>query len=215
MDPQELYRQKLLSIPEAVNLVQSHQTIGVAMAASEPPGLLAELSNHRDRLVDVTVWVCLPLRQYDFILKPEMAGHFFVQNWFYGAPDRKVHPQGRTSYIPNNLHQAATVKLLAAGGRVNVFWGTATPPDKRGYMSLSLGLVEEKQLIETADLVVLEINENLPWTLGDTQIHISEVDVVVENHVPLAQLPPAPPSELAAAPTASRENNTSCGACSA
>ena len=195
MDPQELYRQKLLSIPEAVSLVQSHQTIGVAMAASEPPGSLAELGNHRDRLEDVTVWVCLPLRQYDFILKPEMAGHFFVQNWFYGAPDRKVHPQGRTSYIPNNLHQAATVKLLAAGGRVNVFWGTATPPDKRGYMSLSLGLVEEKQLIEAADLGVLEINENLPWTLGDTQIHISEVDHVVENHVPLFQFPPAPPSE--------------------
>ena len=56
-------------------------------------------------------------------------------------------------------------------------------------MSLSLGLVIEKQLIEAADLVVLEINENLPWTLGDTQIHISEVDYVVENHVPLADLP--------------------------
>ena len=195
MDPKELYKQKLLSMPEAVALVQSHQTIGVAMAASEPAGLLAELGNHRSRLQDVTVWVCLPLRQYDFILKPEMAGHFFVQNWFYGAPDRRVHPEGRTSYIPNNLHAAATVKLAAAGGKVNVFWGTATPPDERGYMSLSLGLVMEKQLIEAADLVILEINENLPWTLGDTQIHISEVDHVVENHIPLFSFPPAPPSE--------------------
>ncbi len=194
MNPQELYRQKLLTIPEAVALVHSHQTIGVAMAASEPAGLLAELGNHRSRLEDVTVWVCLPLRQYDFILQPEMAGHFFVQNWFYGAPDRRVHPEGRTSYIPNNLHAAATVKLAAAGGRLNIFWGTATPPDARGYMSLSLGLVMEKQLIESADLVVLEINENLPWTLGDTQIHISEVDHVVENHIPLFLFPPAPPS---------------------
>ena len=62
-------------------------------------------------------------------------------------------------------------------------------------MSLSLGLVIEKQLIEAADLVILEINENLPWTLGDTQIHISEVDYVVENNVPLVELPPAPPTE--------------------
>lgn len=195
MDPQQEYKQKLLTIPEAVSLVQSHQTIGAAMAASEPVGLLTELGNHNHRLTDVTVWVCLPLRLYDFILKPEMAGHFFVENWFYGAPDRKVHGEGRTSYIPNNLHQAATVKLKAANNRVNVFWGTATPPDKRGYMSLSLGLVLEKQLIEAADLVILEINENLPWTLGDTQIHISEVDHVVENTVPLFQFPPAPPSE--------------------
>ena len=63
-------------------------------------------------------------------------------------------------------------------------------------MSLSLGLIVEKELIEAADLVVLEINENMPWTLGDTQIHLSEVDHIVENHVPLFELPAGPPSEL-------------------
>ncbi len=195
MNPKDLYRQKHLSIPEAVSLVHSHQTIATAMAAAEPTGLLGELCNHRDRLEDVTVWVCLPLRLYDFILKPEMSGHFFVENWFYGAPDREVHPQGRVSYIPNNLHQAASDKLAAAGNHVNVYWGTATPPDSRGYMSLSLSLVIEKPLMEAADLVVLELNENLPWTLGDTHIHISEVDYVVENHVPLFELPSAPPAD--------------------
>jgi len=195
MRPHELNTQKRLSIPEVVSLVQSHQSIAVAMAAAEPPGLLGELGRHRDRLEDVTVWVCLPLRLYDFVLKPEMAGHFFVENWFYGAPDREVHPQGRTSYIPNNLHAAATAKLHAAGHRLDTFWGTATPPDRRGYMSLSTSLVIEKPLMEAAARVILEINENLPWTLGDTQVHISEVDHVVENHVPVFELPATPPAE--------------------
>ncbi len=196
MNPQEQYKQKLITIPEAVGKLKSHQTLGVAMAASEPPALLTELGKHRDRLEDVKVWVCLPMGSYDFVLDPSMEGHFFVENWFYGNTDRKVHSQGRESYIPNNLHQAATRKLYATKNRVNVFFGTATPPDARGYLSLSLGLVMEKQLIEAADLVILEINENLPWTLGDTQIHISEVDYVVENHVPLMQLPIAPPTEV-------------------
>jgi len=195
VNPQQLYKQRLLSIPEAVSLVQSHQTIVAAMAASEPPGLLSELGNHKDRLEKVTVWVCLPLRLYDFVLKPEMAGHFFVENWFYGAPDRKVHPQGRTSYIPNNLHAAARDKLKAGGNHVDIFWGTATPPDKRGFMSLSTCLIYEKMMIDAADMVILEINENLPWTLGDTQIHISDVDHVVENHIPLFELPVAPPAK--------------------
>jgi acyl-CoA hydrolase len=195
MDYRDLYKQKLISIPEAVGKLQSHQTLGLAMAASEPPGLMNELGNHRERLEDVTVWVCLPLGSYSFVLDPEMEGHFFVENWFYGAADRKVHEQGRESYIPNNLHQAATKKLYAAKDRVNVFFGTATPPDERGYMSLSLGLVIEKQLIEAADLVILEINENLPWTLGDTQLHISEVDYIVENTVGLPELPVVPPTE--------------------
>jgi len=195
MDPQELYTKKLISIPEAVSLVKSRQSVATGIAASEAVGLLSELGRHKDILEDVHVWVCLPLRAYDYAVKPEMAGHFFVENWFYGAGDRQAHAQGRVSYIPNNLHQAATNKLLAAGGKVNVFFGTATPPDKRGYMSLSLGLVIEKQLIESADLVILEVNRNLPWTLGDTQVHISEVDYLVENHVPLFESPPVPPTE--------------------
>jgi len=195
MNPKDQYKQKLISIPEAVGKLQSRQSLGLAMAASEPPGLMNELGNHRDRLEDVHVWVCLPLGYYSFIQDPSMEGHFFVENWFYGAADRKVHDQGRESYIPNNLHQAATKKLYAAGERVNVFFGTATPPDDRGYMSLSLGLVIEKQLIEAADLVILEINENLPWTLGDTQVHISEVDFVVENNAPLPELPVVPPTK--------------------
>jgi len=195
MNPKELYKQKLISIPDAVGKVRSHQTIGVAMAASEPPGLLGELAKHRDRLESVRVWVCLPLGAYDFVLDPSMDGHFFVENWFYGNSDRAVHGQGCESYIPNNLHEAASKKLYAANNKVNVFFGTATPPDARGYMSLSLGLVIEKQLIAAADLVILEINENLPWTLGDTQIHLSEVDYIVENNVSVAQLPVAPPTE--------------------
>ena len=56
-NPQDIYRQKLLSIPDAVSLVQSNQTIGTAMAASEPVGLLTELGKHCGRLEDVTVWV--------------------------------------------------------------------------------------------------------------------------------------------------------------
>ncbi|HZW04458.1 MAG TPA: hypothetical protein VFF68_11065, partial [Anaerolineaceae bacterium] len=195
IDPVELYRKKRISIPEAVSLVQSNMTIGTGIAASEASGLLTELANHKDRLENVTTWVCLPLRTYAYATAPEMAGHFFVENWFYGAPDRKVHGEGRMSYIPNNLHRASTDKLAATQGRLDIFWGVATPPDSRGFMSLSLGLVIEKQLLEAADLVVLEINENLPYTLGDTQVHISDVDYVVENHVPVFELPPTPPTE--------------------
>jgi acyl-CoA hydrolase len=189
------YQGKLISLSDAVPKIQSGDRNGIAMAASEPCGLLTELAKQKDRLEDVHTWVCLPMRSYDYAISQEMDKHFFVENWFYGASDRKVHSQGRMSYIPNNLHRAASDKLHATGGKLNVFWGTATPPDVRGYMSLSLSLVVEKELIQAADLVVLEINENLPWTLGDTQIHLSEVDFVVENHVPLFELPAALPSE--------------------
>lgn len=195
MNLDELISRKTISIPQAVSMVQSHQSIATGIAGSEASGLLSELANHRDRLEDVHVWVCLPLRSYDYLVKPEMSGHFFVENWFYSGTDRLIHPQGRVSYIPNNLHRAATDKLIANKGHLNIFWGTATPPDKRGFMSLSLGLVIEKQLIDAADLVVIETNENMPWSLGDTQVHISEVDYLVQNNQPLFELPSVPPTD--------------------
>lgn len=190
------YDEKLISIPDAVSMVNSHQIIGTAIAASEPAGLLTELANQKDRLIDVHTWVCLPMRAYEYATNTEMSTHFYVDNWFYGINDRKVHNQGRMSYIPNNLHRAASDKLIASKGKLDVFWGTATPPDERGFMSLSLSLVVEKELLNAADLVILEINENLPWTLGDTQVHISEVDYVVENHVPLFELPNVPSNSI-------------------
>lgn len=193
MDAKTLYQSKLISIPEAVGLVQSGQTIVAAMCASEPVGLLSELEHHADRLHDVQVYMCLPMRTYGFYTRPEMAGHFFLNNWFYGAPDRKAHSLGLVSYVPNNLHRAAADRISAGG--LNIFWGTATPPNDRGIMSLSTSLVFERQLLDEADLVVLEINDQLPWTLGDTQIHVRDVDYIVEHSTPLVQLPAVAPAE--------------------
>jgi len=192
VDVKELYKRKLISLEEAVRLVQSNQKICTAMAASEPAGLLTALTGRKDELENVTIVSCLIMRDYE-IFKPEMTGRFLNETWFYGPGDRANHVHGNVTYIPNNLHEAGKKKL--ANDKINIFWGTATPMDKRGYFSLSLGLTYEKLMIEQADLVVLEINENLPWTLGDTQVHISEIDHVVENTIPLVQLPPVEPGE--------------------
>jgi acyl-CoA hydrolase len=190
------YKSKLISLQEAVAKVQSGQTIGIGIAASEPVGLFNELANQADRLFDITTWTCLPMRPYEIFLDPKMEGHFFNENWFYGAPDRKVHSEGRVSYTPNNLHQAATDKLKGHGGKLDFMFGTATPPNEEGYLSLSLGVVAERELMEAADTVILEINENLPWTEGDTIVHVSDIDYFVEHNCELIEVPIEAPTEL-------------------
>ena len=190
------FKEKIISIQDAVEMVQSHQMIGLGIAGSEPVGLLTALASQKDRVEDVTIWTCLPMRSYEIFMESEMAGHFFNQNWFYSDTDRRVHPEGRVSYIPNNLHSAASEKLHATGGHLDIFWGTATPPNEEGYISLSLGLIVQRDLFEAADLKIIEINENLPFTYGDTLIHVSEVDYFVENHVPLVELPSVPPTDI-------------------
>jgi acyl-CoA hydrolase len=194
--PTKLFEDKYISLLDAVSMVQSHQTIGVGIAGAEPVGLLTTLAEKALDLQDVHCWTCLPMRAYDIFTKPEMAGHIYNENWFYSFSDRQCHSEGRVSYIPNNLHRAATDKLSATKGHLDIFWGTATPPNADGYMSLSLGLIVQKDLLEAADLKILEVNPNLPWVYGDTLVHVSEVNYLVENHVPLVELPSEPPTEI-------------------
>ncbi len=196
MTKAKAFTEKYRNLSEAASMIKSGQTIGVGIAGSEPTGMLKEMANHANRLEGIHFWTCLPMRPYDIFTKPEMAGKFFNENWFYSVTDRKVHAEGRVSYIPNNLHRAATDKLFATNGHLDVFIGTATPPNDEGYMSLSLGLIVQRDLLEAADLKILEINENLPWTYGDTLVHVDDVDVIVENHTPLVELPSIPPSEV-------------------
>ena len=190
------FKQKYISPLDAVAKIKSNQTIGVGIAGAEPVGLLTAMADVAQNVENVHFWTCLPMRAYDIFTKPEMAGHIFNENWFYSYTDRKIHNEGRVSYIPNNLNRASTDKLYSTKGKLNIFWGTATPPNDEGYMSLSIGNIVQRDLLEAADLKILEINENLPFTYGDTLVHISEVDYVVENHVPLVELPSDPPSEL-------------------
>ncbi|OQB06905.1 MAG: Succinyl-CoA:coenzyme A transferase [Deltaproteobacteria bacterium ADurb.Bin207] len=135
------------------------------------------------------------MRAYDIFVKPEMEGHFFNENWFYGAPDRAVHMEGRVSYTPNNLHRAGRDKLVGNKGKLDMFMGTCTPPNAEGMVSLSMGVVVEREMIDAARTVILEVNRNLPWTDGDTVIPISMVDHFVENDSLLVQVPQTEPSE--------------------
>jgi acyl-CoA hydrolase len=190
------YINKTISLKDVVSKIKSNQTIGVGIAGAEPVGLLTTMAERATDLDNIHFWTCLPMRRYDIFSKPEMDGHIFNENWFYSGTDRAVHPEGRVSYIPNNLHRAGTDKLFSTRGHLDVFWGTATPTNEEGYLSLSIGLIVQKDLFEAADLKILEINENLPWTYGDTLVHISEVDFLVENHVPVIELPSVPPSAI-------------------
>ncbi len=69
-----------------------------------------------------------------------------------------------------------------------------TPPDENGYMNLSLfaGLVPHS-IREQAELVFVEVNRNTPWLISpDYQIHVSQVNGIVENDSPLFEMPEIP-----------------------
>jgi acyl-CoA hydrolase len=194
MNHLEIYRSKLVAADEAVAHIRSDYDVIVAMCASEPQGCLSRFHIVGDRVENVRVFSCLTLKPYDFYMKPEMKGRFELASWFHAPGSRESLKKGigTVTYVPNMLHRAASDRIHAH--RPDIFFGTCTPPDRHGFVSLSIGLTYEKDIIEAASLVVLEVNPRLPRTYGDTQVHVSQVDFFVENDQEVPALPSPDPS---------------------
>ncbi|HTX72975.1 MAG TPA: acetyl-CoA hydrolase/transferase C-terminal domain-containing protein, partial [Rectinemataceae bacterium] len=194
MNHLDVYRSKVISVEEAVRHIGSDQDVIVAMCASEPQLCMSGFHQAADRVRDVRVFSCLTLKPYDFYMKREMAGHFELASWFHAPGSREALKAGTgtVTFVPNMLHRSATDRIHAR--KPDLFFGTCTPPDRHGYVSLSLGITYEKDVIEAADLVVLEVNPHLPRTFGDTQLPVSAVDYFVESDLEVPTLPAPEPS---------------------
>ncbi len=194
-DWKEEYRKRLVSIDEAIRVIKSGDDVVVAQCASEPQGTMSRLHTIADRVTDVRVFSVLTLKPYDFYAKPEMKGHFELASWFHAPGSREALKRGTgtVTFVPNMLHRAATDRIHAR--RPDVFIGTCTPPDRNGFVSLSLGITYEKDILEAASAVILEVNPRLPRTLGDTHLRVTEATYFVEHDQEVPALPAPQPTE--------------------
>ncbi|AOM84282.1 acetyl-CoA hydrolase/transferase family protein [Salisediminibacterium beveridgei] len=189
----KLYEGKRETIEEALTHIKSEDHVVSALAAAEPKGLLSNLHKIEDRVQNVIVSTCLPMLDYNYYSDPAYEGTFLMEGWFYTPVMRKMHRERMVSFIPNHLHLAGERRMDHRP--VNVFIGTASPMDRQGYLSLSLSATYERKVAEQADIVILEVNRQMPRTFGDTTIHIHEVDVIVENDYPVPELPTTKPNQ--------------------
>ena len=184
---------KYLSISEALSLVKSGDYIVTGLGAAEGREFMTNLHTIADHVKDVLVSNCLPMGAYEFITNPEYKDVFTTEGWFYTPVLRKAQVNGNISFIPNHLHLAATKRLFYR--TPDIYVGIASMPDKHGYVSLSLSNTYEMKMIKAAKTVILEINPNAPRTFGDVQLHMNEIDYVVEVDYPIPELADAEPNE--------------------
>ncbi len=188
----ELYKKKLTTAEEAVKVVKSGYTIVSGLAAIEPRLFLTALPSIKEKVKDVAIVTCLPMAPYEFFNSKDMIGHFLHEAWFYTPPIRKA-PFELNTFIPNHLHSCSRDRM--AYKKPTIIAAAATPPDKHGYMSLSLSAMYEIDLLEHADYVILEVNENYPRTFGDIMIHINDVTHIIEADYKPPVFPQAPVSD--------------------
>lgn len=193
MDIKKLYNEKIITVEEALSMIKSEDNIVSALSSAEPREILSNLHTISDRVRNVNVTTCLPMGNYEYFIDSKNSESFLMEGWFYSPAMRKNHKNKNISFIPNHLHFAATKRIFQR--KTNVFIGTASTMDKHGYISLSLSATYEREVIQDADLVILEINPNMPRTFGDVNIHISEIDHVIEVDYSIPELPIIEPSQ--------------------
>lgn len=181
---------RIVSPEEAVAGIRSGEQVYVQCAAAVPTVLLDALVARAADLADVGM-VHLHTEGTGPHLAPEMAPHFRHRALFVGPNARAAIAEGRADYVPVFL---SDVPRLFDSGAVplDVVFVNLTPPDKHGFCSLSVSVEAMHSAIRAATTVVAQFNPALPRTLGESFIHVDDIDLAVEVDVPPAERPGEP-----------------------
>jgi 4-hydroxybutyrate CoA-transferase len=185
---------KVVSPSEAVAGIASGQTVYLHCAAATPSVLLDALVDRAPELREVTI-AHLHIEGPGPHLAPEMAGHFRHRALFVGPNARRAVNEGRADYVPvflsdvPRLFERGLLPLDAV--LVNV-----TPPDAHGFCSLGTSVEAMHAAIRAARTVIAQFNRAVPRTLGESFIHVDDIDLAVEVDVPPCEVPPPPVGDV-------------------
>lgn len=188
------YRSKLCSAEEAVRCIGSGQHVYYSGNASVPRALVRALAARSAELTNVRLTHCLLLGE-DPLSRPELARSFRHNSLFVGPADREAVNDGRADYVPVFLHQIP--RLFDEGiVPVDVAMVQVSKPDEHGFMSFGTEVMQARSACKAAKKVIVQVNEKMPRVLGDSFIHASRVDKIVESTEPLPTLHPREPTDV-------------------
>jgi acyl-CoA hydrolase len=178
---------KIVSAEDAVAGIRSGQQLYLHCAAATPSVLLDALVARAPELRDVGI-VHLHCEGPGPHLAPEMAPHFRHRALFIGPNARAAVNEGRADYIPAFLSDVP--RLFDAGLLpLDAVFVNATPPDIHGFCSLGTSVEAMHAAIRTARTVIVQFNRAIPRTLGESFIHVDDIDLAVEADVPPYTVP--------------------------
>ena len=185
---------KIVSPAEAVAGIRSGDQVYVHCAAATPEVLLDALVERAPDLHDVGV-VHLHCEGPGPHLAPAMAGHFRHRALFIGPNARAAVNEGRADYVPVFLSDVP--RLFRSGAMpLDAVFVNATPPDAHGFCSLGVSVEAMHAAIAAARTVIVQVNRAMPRTLGESFIHVSQIDYAVEVDQPPFPIQPPVVGEI-------------------
>jgi len=188
-DPE--WREKYKSMPatpdEAVARIRPGQRIFIGTGCAEPLQLVSALTKRAYELPDTEIIHLLTFGDAPYAHK-EMTQFFRVNSFFIAENVRGIIQEGLGDYTP--IHLSDVPGLFDSGQLpLDAALIQVTPPDERGMCSLGVSVDVVKCATENASLVIAQVNPNMPRTLGDSFVHVYDLDVLVPVNDPILEVP--------------------------
>ena len=185
-DWKALYASKLTTADEAVRQIPNGSRVFFGHAANEPPVLVDALVRNYEQYKDVEIVHWVPMGKGEYC-DSKMKGHLHHNAMFVGGPTRKAVQEGRADYTPFFFHQST--RFFSDGTfPIDVAMVSVTPPDKHGYVSLGVSVGGTKPACLNAKMVIAQVNDQMPRTMGESFLHVSQLTYCVEASTPLPEL---------------------------
>ena len=180
------YKKKFRTADEALRCVQSGMRVYIQPGCAEPETLVEALIRRAPFVQDVEIVHMMTLGTAAYVA-PEMAGHFRHNAVFIGSNVREAVNDGRADYTP--IYLSEIEELFESGAMsIDVALLELSPPDSHGFCSFGVGVDTSLTAAKCARYVIAQINDQMPRTYGDSFIHISDIDAVVDSSRPLCAL---------------------------
>jgi acyl-CoA hydrolase len=180
------YKKKLRTPDEALRCVQSGMRVYIQPGCAEPETLVEALLRRGPAVHDVEIVHMMTMGAAPYVA-PDMAGHFRHCAVFIGSNVREAINDGRADYIP--IYLSEIEELFESGAMpLDVALVEVSPPDAHGFCSFGVGVDTTLTAAKCARYVVAQVNDQMPRTYGDSFIHVSKIDVVVESSRALCAL---------------------------
>ncbi|PID86221.1 MAG: 4-hydroxybutyrate CoA-transferase [Chloroflexi bacterium] len=193
MNWENLYRNRVTDVATALSIIESGNRIYVGGGAGVPIELTKGLTARAPELRHVELTHILTFAEAPYC-QPEYQDSFRVNALFIGHNVRQAVREGRADFTPIFLNE---IPGLFRNGYlpIDVALITLSPPDEHGFCSFGVEVGTTKPAAEAAQVIIAEVNQQMPRTLGNSFIHLSQVDHIVEVDYSVPEAPQGGSSE--------------------
>lgn len=184
---QEYYNSHKISIEEAIKKIPSDTYVITSHCASEPRAILKSMVENKNLFKNINIFNLISMEEAPYCAS-DMIGHFKYNTIFVSTGSRKAFDESRANFIYSFYSELPS--LIGDSIPVDVCILHVSPPDRHGYMSFGLTVDYQRKAANSANLVLAQVNDKMPRTLGDSMIHVSEVNYFCEVSQEIPELLP-------------------------